>query len=444
MKNKKREEKIGFSGKIGFILTSAGAAVGLGNIYRFPYLAMKHGGSFVLLYVILALTLGATLLSCEVAIGRKTGKIAISAYGALDKRFSFLGILTTLAPVLIFPYYSVIGGWVLKYTIVYIFGNPNELLQDGYFTAFRSDTPSLTIFFLVFILITAVLVLRGVKGGVELLSKLTMPPLLFLSLFLTAYILIENNGGGAIRHYLTPTISSITPSLFVDLVGQLFYSLSIAMGTMVTFGSYMPRGESIIKSVFSIEVFDLFVALLSGIMISASVYSYTTPENIVGGPSLMFEALPRAINILSYPRLFGSLLFIFILVAALTSSVALMETVNSAVIEKCGVSRTRATIFTLLFSIPVGFFSVLGYNEGLGLTIGGVSILDIFDYLSNNILMPISALIGIILVGYVIKPEYLSREIGLKPRSIGERVFSFFIKYFSPICLVIVLLSAFF
>ncbi len=445
MKEKTKENKAGFSGRLGFILTSAGAAVGLGNIYRFPYLAMKHGGMFVILYIILALTLGTALVSSEIAIGRKTGRCAVLAYGALDKRFSFLGFLTTLAPVLIFPYYCVIGGWVVKYTTVYIFGNPADLLDKAYFTSFRMDTPTLSLFFLVFLFLSALLVMRGVKGGVELLSKITMPPLLFLSLFLTVYILrAGNNGLDAIRHYLLPDVNSITPTLFLDLVGQIFYSLSIAMGTMVTFGAYMPRNESIIKSVLSIEFFDLLVALLSGIMISASVFSYTTPENVVSGPPLMFEALPRALSTLPFSRAIGSLFFLLILVAALTSSVALLETITSSIMAKLKISRVMSVIITLLLSIPLGFISVFGYSESFFLSPLGATPLDIFDYLANNILMPISALISIIFIGYVVKPEALSAELNLKPRGIGERLYSTFIKYIAPVSLTLVLLGAFF
>lgn len=444
MKEKIKEKKSGFSGSLGFVLTAAGAAVGLGNIYRFPYLAMKHGGLFVILYIVLALTLGTALVSSEIAIGRKTGKCSVIAFSALDKRFSFLGILTTLAPVLIFPYYCVIGGWVIKYTFVYIFGNPADLLDKDYFTAFRMDTPALSVFFLIFLLLSALLVMRGVKGGVELLSKVTMPPLLFLSVFLSVYILLTNkNGLDAIRHYLFPSVNSITPSLFVDLVGQIFYSLSIAMGTMITFGAYMPKGESILKSVLSIELFDLLVALLSGIMVSASVYSYTTPENVVSGPPLMFEALPQAISALPFARVLGSLLFILIFVAALTSSVALLETIASSLMAKLKLSRFMSVIITLLLSVPLGFLSVLGYNESFFRLPLGATPLDIFDYLANNILMPISALISVILIGYIIKPESLSRELNLKPRGIGERLYSLFIKYIAPVSLMLVLLSAF-
>ncbi len=436
-----------FTGKIGFVLAAAGSAVGLGNIWRFPYLAAKYGGGvFLLVYVILSITFGFSLMAAEIAIGRKTGKSAIEAFGALDKRFSFVGILAAFVPMVILPYYSVIGGWVAKYFSGFTFGAGKNMATDGYFEGFIGKTTEPILWFLIFIGATAIIVLFGVEKGIEKFSKLLMPLLIVLTLFVALYTIFSMDGASeGVRYYLLPDFSSFSVMTVVAAMGQLFYSMSLAMGIMITFGSYTKKEISIEKSVKQIELFDTGVAFLSGLMIIPAVFAFSGGnEAALGkGPSLMFVTLPKVFNAMPGGGVIGAIFFFMVLLAALTSSISLMETVVSVFMDKFKLGRKAACLAVLVVSLVLGIPSSLGYSAWGSVKILGMQILDFFDFVSNRLMMPILAFITCLFVGFFIRPRSaITDEIEISGKFRFKRMYNLVIRFVAPICILAILISS--
>ena len=456
MENKRNS----FSTSFGFVLASAASAVGLGNIWRFPYLAAKDGGGvFLLVYIILALTFGFTLLISEVAIGRKTRQSAYTAYAALNKRAGWVGVLASAVPFIILPYYALIGGWVLKYFTAFVTGDALASAEDGYFSGFITAQISPIVFDVVFLAATAFVVYKGVEQGIERLSRILMPVLLFLVIGISIFSLtIEGEGGRTglegFAVYVIPNFSGMSFKTFfyivVDAMGQLFYSISVAMGIMVTYGSYFKSESNLVKSVNQIEIFDTLVAFLAGIMIIPAVYAFLGMEGMQNsGPGLMFIALPKVFAKMgSIGVIVGALFFLMVLFAALTSSVSVMEAVVSGCIDRFGWSRHKAVVLEGGFALILGIIVCLGYNVFYfeatlpnGVT---AQILDIFDYISNYILMPVVAIGTCILVGWVIKPQTIIAEITRNGEHFARKnLYIVMVKYIAPILLTILLLGAF-
>lgn len=441
------EKRSSFSGKIGFVLAAAGSAVGLGNIWRFPYLAAKYGGGiFLLVYVILAVTFGFALMCAEVAIGRKTGKSAICAFGSLNKKWGFIGALASVVPVIVLPYYSVIGGWVAKYFTVYISGGAKAAAEKGFFNDFRGDVFQPVGFFLLYLGITAVVVLFGVEKGVERVSKLIMPVLIVLTVGIAIYSMTLDGAMAGVRYYLTPDFSKFSVNTVLAAMGQLFYSTSLAMGIMITYGSYMKRDVSIEKSVKQIELFDTGVAFLAGLMVIPAVFAFSGgDESALGqGAGLMFETLPKVFGSIDGVggTVVGALFFLMVLFAALTSSISLMETVVSIVRDKFGVGRKIACLIVFAISVALGLPCVFGYNLWDGIRLAGMNVLDTMDNLANSIIMPVVALLTCLFVGYVIKPRALTDEIERTGAFKHKKLFEIAIKYIAPVCILLILGSS--
>lgn len=440
------QNRSSFTGKIGFVLAAAGSAVGLGNIWRFPYLAAKYGGGiFLLVYIILAVSFGFSLMAAEIALGRKTGLSAIGAFRVLDKRFSFVGYLAAIVPAIILPYYSVIGGWVTKYLVAFIDGNAMNTTHDDYFTGFISNTAEPLIWFLVFIGITAVVVMCGVEKGVENVSKFMMPILVVLSVVIAIYAMFMPGAMDGVRYYLLPDFSKFSATTVLAAMGQLFYSMSLAMGIMITYGSYMKKNVNLESSVRQIEIFDTGIAFFAGLMIIPAVFVFSggTPEALGKGPSLMFITLPKVFESMPGGTFIGIAFFVMVLFAALTSSISLMETVVSIVCDKFKMKRIPACVAVLVFSVLLGFLSSTGYGLLGNVKLIGMQFLDFFDFVSNSVLMPIVALCTCIFVGFVIKPKAIIEEVetdGVKFK--GQKLFSVVIKYIAPIFIVLILISS--
>ena len=440
-----------FTGKIGFVLAAAGSAVGLGNIWRFPYLAAQYGGGlFLLVYLLLAVTFGFALMCVEIAIGRKTGQSAINAYGKLNKKFTFLGWLGAIVPAIILPYYSVIGGWVTKYMTVYIKGDVAAAANNDYFGSFVSNTWSSIGFFMIFLGVTAVIVLLGVEKGIEKVSKFMMPVLIALTIFIAVYSMTLPGAMEGVKYYVVPNFDGFTlgklGKTLLAAMGQLFYSMSLAMGIMITYGSYMKKDVSIEKSVRQIELFDTGIAFLAGLMVIPAVFAFSGGEADVGkGPSLMFVALPQVFDFMgpTSGRIVGTLFFLLVLLAALTSSISLMETVVSIVRDKTGWSRKPACLAVFLGCIIIGLPSALGFGvlsniKPLGLD----DILTFFDFISNSVIMPIVALITCIFVGYILKPKALIEEIEIGGKFKAKTLFTIVIKFIAPVFITLILISS--
>ncbi|MBQ2973250.1 MAG: sodium-dependent transporter [Clostridia bacterium] len=439
------EKRSSFTGKIGFVLAAAGSAVGLGNIWRFPYLAAKYGGGiFLLVYIILAVTFGFALMCAEIALGRKTGQSAIGAFRTLNKKYSFIGVIASIIPVIILPYYSVIGGWVTKYLTVFATGGMTEAAADGYFESFIAKPIEPIGWFLLFIGLTALVVLLGVEKGIEKVSKVMMPILVILTVFIAVYVLFMPGAIDGLIYYVKPDFSKFSATTVLAAMGQLFYSMSLAMGIMITYGSYMKKDVNLESSVRQIEIFDTGVAFFAGLMIVPAVFAFSGgDEAALGkGPGLMFITLPKVFESMKGGAFIGAIFFLLVLFAALTSSISLMETVVSIVRDKIGWSRNKTCILVLVFSILLGLPSSLGFGVWSGFSLGGMTFLDMSDFLSNSILMPIVALLTCIFVGYVIKPKALIEEIELTGPFKAKTLFTVVIKYIAPVCIVLILISS--
>lgn len=440
------QKRSSFSGKLGFVLAAAGSAVGLGNIWRFPYLAAKYGGgTFLFIYLILAVTFGFTLMTAEIAIGRKTGLSAIGAFTILDKRFKFLGILASAVPIIIFPYYSVIGGWVVKYFFVFVTGSGHTAAGDSYFTDFIGGTFEPIGWFFLFIAVTAVIVGFGVEQGIEKVSKFMMPILVLLTLFVALYGLTIDGGMDGLSYYLKPHMADVSAKTILAAMGQLFYSMSLAMGIMITYGSYMKKENHLESSVRQIEIFDTGVAFLAGLMIIPAVFSFSGGDSsaLQAGPGLMFITLPKVFGNMKFGNVVGTVFFLLVFFAALTSAISLMETIVSILRDKLGWTRKGTCVFVTILALVMGVPSSLGFGPLSFISWMGMSVLDIMDFVSNSVLMPIVAFFTCIFIGFVIKPSTIADEVKVTDGTFkGEKLFAVMIKWIAPIFLVLILLSS--
>lgn len=439
------EKRGNFTGKIGFVLAAAGSAVGLGNLWRFPYLAAKYGGGiFLLVYLILAITFGSTLMITEIAIGRKTGLSAISAFRKLSKKYNFIGYIASIVPIIILPYYCVIGGWVTKYFTVFIMGNGLQATGDSFFGNFISQPSEPILWFAIFLGITALVVFFGVEKGIEKVSKLMMPVLVILSLIITVYSITRPGAMQGVKYYFVPDFKAFSITTVLAALGQLFYSMSLAMGIMITYGSYMKKDVKIESAVHNIELFDTGIAFLAGLMIVPSVFAFSggDPAALGKGPGLMFVTLPKVFESMWGGNVIGALFFLLVLFAALTSSISLMETIVSLIRDKFKLSRPVACIIVFLMSIVLGVPSSLGNGIWADIKIIGMDFLTFFDFISNSVIMPIVAILTCIFVGYVIKPKAIIDEVELTGAFKSKKLFLVMVKYIAPIFILLILISS--
>ncbi len=437
------EKRSSFTGKIGFVLAAAGSAVGLGNIWRFPYLAAKYGGGiFLLVYIVLAVTFGFSLMCAEIAIGRKTGQSAITAFKSLDKRFSFVGWLCAIIPAIILPYYSVIGGWVMKYFATFVSGGMEKAANPSYFGDFIGKTGEPIGWFLLFLALTALTVMLGVQKGVESVSKIMMPVLVILTLFVAVYSIFMPGAFEGVKYYLIPNFKDFSVMTVLAAMGQLFYSMSLAMGIMITYGSYMKKEISIEKSVRQISIFDTGIAFLAGMMIIPPIFAVSGNADINAGPGLMFQTLPTVFKSMPAGGVIGTIFFLLVFFAAFTSSISLMETVVSIVEDKLHWNRKKICLIVFLFCLLMGIPSSLGFSAWSFIAVAGLSILDMFDFASNSVLMPITALATCIFVGYYLKPQSVIEEIERGGKFGAKKMFIIVIKYIAPVCIVLILISS--
>ena len=438
-----------FKGSIGFVLAAAGSAVGLGNIWRFPYLAAKYGGGiFLLIYILLALTFGYTMIVAESALGRMTRKSPVGAFKAFGKKagwLSFGGWINAIIPVLIVPYYSVIGGWVIKYLIEYVKGNGTKLAADGYFSEFISNGASTEICFVIFCLFTLSIIYAGVRNGIERVSKFMMPILVVLSVIIAIYSVTRPGAIEGVKYFLVPNLKNFSWMTVVAAMGQMFYSLSIAMGILITFGSYMKKDSSIEDSTRNVEVFDTAIAIMAGLMIIPAVFAFSggDPDTLQAGPALMFITIPKVFANMGFGTVVGILFFLLVLFAAVTSSIALTESAVSTFEDEIGWSRRKSTAVIGIIMIALGTLSCLGYGPLAFVKIIGMQFLDFFDFLTNSVMMPIAAMMTSIFVSKVVGIDRIEEEIRHGEAAFRrKKIFVVMIKYLCPIFAMIILASS--
>ncbi len=437
------KKRSNFTSKLGFVLAASGSAVGLGNIWRFPYLAAKYGGgTFLLIYLVLAVTFGFTLMTAETALGRKTGLSAIGAFKSLDRRFGFVGVLAAAVPIIIFPYYSVIGGWVVKYFSVFVSGGVEKAAGDTYFTDFISGTFEPIGWFFLFMAVTSLIVLCGVEKGIEKVSKFMMPVLVVLTVIIAVYSLTLDGAMEGLVYYIKPHMADVSAKTILAAMGQLFYSMSLAMGIMITYGSYMKKENNLESSVRQIELFDTGIAFLAGLMIIPAVFAFSGGDRsaLNAGPGLMFMTLPKVFAGMKFGGVIGIIFFVLVFFAALTSAISLMETIVSIFRDKFGWGRKGASIFVTVLSLALGIPSSLGFGPLGFISWMGMSVLDIMDFVSNSVLMPIVAFFTCIFIGFIIKPKTISDEVKVTDGTFkAEKMFNVIIKWVAPIFLVLIL-----
>ena len=454
-----QQKRNSFSSSIGFVLAAAGSAVGLGNIWRFPYLAAKDGGGlFLVVYIILALTFGFTMLVTEVSIGRKTKQSALTAYGKLHKKAGWIGGLATIVPFIILPYYCIIGGWVFKYCVAFCTGQGEAAADSSYFTGFITGYYEPIIFTVIFLLAVAAVIFAGVNKGIESMSKILMPALLVLVVAIAVFSLTIQGSEGrtgldGLKVYLIPSLEGKNFgdvfTVIMDAMGQLFYSISVAMGIMVTYGSYFKDDHNLMKSVNRIEIFDTAVAFLAGVMVIPAVFAFMGNDGLASsGPGLMFVALPKVFQSMGFiGNIVGAVFFIMVFFAALTSAISLMEVVVASLIDKFGWKRRKAAIIETLSAIAIGVLICLGYNVlyfECPMPNGGTrQLLDLFDYFSNSILMPVVAISTCILVGWILKPKTIIDEATKNGEKFGRKgLYIVMIKFIAPVLLFALLLGS--
>lgn len=436
-----------FTGGIGYVLAVAGSAVGLGNIWRFPYLAAKYGGGiFLLVYLILMVTFGYVLIVSETALGRMTRKSPVGAFHAFGKSlpFHFGGWINAVVPMLISPYYCVIGGWVLKYLVEYVKGSAQILAADGYFTDFIADSGSVELWFVIFSLLVFFVILAGVKQGVERVSKVMMPALVLLAVFVAVYSVTRPGALEGVKYFLVPNFEDFSWMTVVAAMGQMFYSLSIAMGILYTYGSYMGKDVDIERSTRQVELFDTGIALLAGMMIIPAVFAFSGGDmnTLQAGPSLAFITLPKIFASMGVGTVIGIAFFLMFFFAALTSAISLVETSVSSFEDELHWSRPKCCLLMGVIMVVVGSASALGYGVLDSVKLFGMAFLDFFDFLTNSVMMPLAALATCFLILRVVGLKGIAEEVERSSTFRRKKMYNVFLKYFAPICIGIILISS--
>ena len=449
-----KEKRASWSGSLAFVLAASASAVGLGNLWRFPYLAAKYGGGvFIAVYLLLSLTLGFTLLVTEIALGRYSRQSQLTAFRQLGHpRWNFLGVLSTIIPLFILPYYNVIGGWVVKYFAAYV-----KLVSGGggldnpqaFFESFIAAPWDPFVCMAIFTVVTCAVIIIVVKNGIEKANLVMMPILLVMAIGLAVYVATIPGAGEGIKFYLVPDFSSCDNigKVVLGAMGQMFYSLSLAMGIMITYGSYMRRCDSVPKASVRIVAADTFVAVLSGFMIIPVVVMFASASGggratIDAGPGLMFVTLPKVFASLGSAGIWiGFLFFVLVLFAALTSAISMTEACVAAVCDFFRIRRVTSVVLVCVWSLVLGAVSAFGYGRWADFKPCGLPALEFFDA-SMNVLTPVVAALICIYVGWVLRPKRILAECQRDGSAVGFKVFYVvMVKFVAPVLVLAILVS---
>ena len=453
MTTQEAPQRAKWSGKWAFILSAAASAVGLGNLWRFPYLAAKYGGgTFLLTYFVLVFTFGLSLLLLEIAFGRKTRLSVFSAFRSYGKKYAPIGFLAVVVPFIITPYYCIIGGWVTKYLTAYVTNSAASIADVGgesgaFFTSFITSPVASQVFMLVFMAITVGVVALGVKNGIEKANFIMMPALIVMAIAIAIFTVLQPGAAEGVAYYLCPDFSKFSPELVINALGQMFYSLSLAMAIMITYGSYVDKKDNLPTSAARIVSFDFIVSFLAGIMIVPGAFIALGSADAVAakaGPSLMFVTLPQVFSDMGFAgQIVGFVFFLLVLFAALTSAISLTEACVSNIQDATSWSRKKSLAVFTAFLVVCGLvvnagYSGLSFIQPLG---EGSTLLDFFDFISNSVLMPIVAICTCIFVGFIIKPQAIIDEIRQSSTFGAAGAWAFMIKFVAPVLVAIILIT---
>lgn len=442
-----KEHRGQWSSKFGFIMAAAGSAVGLGNLWKFPYLAGRHGGGiFLIVYLIIIVFLGYSMTLAEMSIGRNTKLNQYNAYRKINKKWGPVGFLGIATPFLILSFYCVVGGWVMKYLWEYIVAG--SIANPGnYFGDYVATLSGPIIWHLLFLLITLVIVIGGVSGGIEKASTIMMPALLVFLVILAIRTVTLPGAGEGIAFYLNPDFSKFNMETWVAAMGQAFFSLSMGMGIMVTYGSYLKGNEDLSENAVIIPVLDTLVAILAGFVIIPATISFGF--DVGQGPGLLFGTLPEIFNQLPLGRLFAILFFLLVLFAALSSSISLLEVPVSWTNDNFGWSRKKSVVFWSILVAAIGIAASLSMGPILGdfkifiFSADGQNIFDFLDYLTSNFMLPLGGFLLCMFIIFAWGFDNAIAEIqkGSKSNFRAAKFWKISIMILVPIMLIVVFLS---
>ena len=437
------QKKNSFASGIGFVLAAAGSAVGLGNLWAFPAKTAANGGAaFVLMYIICVLLIGFVTMMAEFHLGHRAAANPVSAYKKAHKGIGWFGLACVAIPAFIICYYSVLGGYTVKFALNSFSGNA------GILSGFATNVGEVILFTAIFIVLALVIIMGGVKDGIEKMSKVLMPALFLILVAVAIYSLCLGEGvKEGLSFYLNPDFSDITFSSVLAAMGQAFFSLSLGMGTMIAYGSYTGKEINMVKSTGMICVFDTFVALLSGLAIFPAVAHFD--PSLLGsaaGAGLMFGILPEVFaDMGGLGQIVSFFFFAMVVIAALTSVVSLVEVVTQFIIQRFKIARKRAALWCVsicgLISIPVGIsFGAVGIAEKGGIAVFGMDLLSFFDEVTNTVLMPVCAFFACLAIGWFVGPKeaMLEMEDGATRLGFLKRIFPVMVRYITPALILVV------
>lgn len=448
MDNKKIESRGGFSSTLGFILSTAGASIGLGNLWKFPYIVGIHGGGlFIIFYIIVAILLGIPLIMCELSIGRITQFGPVAAFKRLNKKWAFVGWLGVLGSFIMMCYYTVVGGWVTKYMISYILSADFIHNNGKNFSSFIENPVEPILYTVIFTILCAFIVLKGIANGIEKASKIMLPTLFLFLIILAVRSLFLPNAIEGIKFLFNPDFSAVNSiqSIFITLsavISQIFFSVSIGMGITITYGSYLHKKENLQVSSVLIVVLDTIVAILSGIVIFPAVFSFGFEPT--SGPGLIFQILPEIFNSIAFGKILGSIFFILVFFAAITSAIASLEVISSFLVDSLGFKRHNAIVIMTTTICILGSIVSLSNGTLSGFTIINMNLFDLSVFLTDKILIPLTSILTCVFIGYIARPYIFIKEIEkgaseLKPKLLFEIT----IKYIAPVLIVVILIMGF-
>ena len=439
----------GFGSKLGIIAAAAGSAVGLGNIYRFPCeLGNNGGGAFLLVYLLIVLGLGVPVMLSEFVIGRRTQKNPIGAFKMLRPKsgWPIIGYMGVGCALIIMAFYSTVAGWTLEYIVKAVgnqFKGKDLATIEQEFTAFHNIGWKNVLWQGIFIFLTAFVVFKGVANGIEKYSKVLMPLLVVILIVLAVRSVTLPGASDGLTFLFKPDFSKITGSVLISALGQAFFSLSMGMGVLITYGSYIKKDDNMATSALSVTLSDTLIAVLAGVVIFPAAFSFGVQPS--AGMGLVFNTLPMIFNQMAGGYYFCIIFFVLLAVAALTSTISLLEVIVAYLVEELHVKRSWATIIAAVSCMAVGVFASLSLKNGTEFTIGGKSFFDSLDFVSSNIMLPLGALFIVIFVGWIMGKSKFFEEItnGGQLKLSLKGVIYFIIKYLAPVAIMVIFISGF-
>lgn len=434
----------GFGTRIGALLALVGSAVGLGNLWKFPYMAGKNGGAaFILLYIGFMFLLCLPLMLSEFIIGRRSQANAVGSFRKLapNTKWYLTGVVGTVTAFIILSFYSVVGGWAIEYLIGYLSGSFSGDNVGAHFSTFTKSPIKPIVYHVIFLGVTVMILWTGVKNGIERYSKILLPVLFIMIIGLAIYSLLLPGSGEGVRFMLMPKLSDITPNVILDALGQGLFSLSLGMGTVITYSSYMGRHENLAKMAIITIIMDLAFALIAGFVILPAVFSFGfQPDE---GPGLLFIILPEVFAQMPFGNIFAIIFFVVLIIAALTSAISLLEVITAYLTEEKKMTRKKSLVLSGSILVVTGALCSLSLGELSWLKILGNNIFDLFDKASSTYLMPIGAALISIFVGWKMKKSHVYDELSNKGtlRLSMFKVFIFLTRYFVPAAIVIIFLN---